>query len=187
MEQLKLTEYQQAIYDTHIVDEWSTKMGNKTTVVTLVMRNGYEATGTSACTNPEEYEFEIGEHYARVRALEEVMHHISFMRQQESFERQSKRVYKGGLVLNGGTTYEEPLEGERIIPLDKSTRVFSNAETEEILKSLKGVFGNFSEQQLDGLANSVKTITEVQSKKSANEIAEQILKGMKNMNKKRGL
>lgn len=186
MEKLKLTEYQQAIYDTHIVDEWSTKMGNKTTVVTLIMRNGYEATGTSACTNPEEYEFEIGEHYARVRALEEVMHHISFMRQQEVFERQTKRVYKGGLVLNSEATYPEPEESERIIPLNKKTRVLNREETEKLLEEL----GRITSKTLSGFIGTEdfsNIAINLENKKSAKQIAEEILKGMKKMDTKRGL
>lgn len=83
MSELKLTEYQQNLFNKHVVHSWSVKIGEKTTVVVIKLENGFEITGTSACVNPMDFVFEIGEHYALVDALNQLDGFIGFMRQEE--------------------------------------------------------------------------------------------------------
>jgi len=55
-----------------IVEERDYKLGEKTTCVVLILRNGFEVVGTSACVDPANYNHEIGKTYARKRALDKV-------------------------------------------------------------------------------------------------------------------
>lgn len=55
-----------------IEHEESHKIGEKTTVVLLRLRNGFEVIGTSGCVDPKNYNHEIGVGYARKRALDKV-------------------------------------------------------------------------------------------------------------------
>lgn len=55
-----------------IVSEDSWKIGQKTTVVLLTLRNGFEAVGTSACVDPANYNAEIGKCIARERAIDKI-------------------------------------------------------------------------------------------------------------------
>lgn len=55
-----------------IVKEESFKLGLKTTVVLLTLKNGFEVIGKSGCVDPSNYDHELGVKYARERALNEV-------------------------------------------------------------------------------------------------------------------
>lgn len=55
-----------------IKDEQVMKVGNKTTLVLLILENGFEIIGTSACVNPAEYDHEIGRSLARKRAIDKI-------------------------------------------------------------------------------------------------------------------
>lgn len=79
----KLNEYQQEIYDTHIEHKWQMKIGRKTTVVVLRMKNGFEVVGSSACVNVEDFNYVIGEHFAMVDALEKIGSFLAFAKQNE--------------------------------------------------------------------------------------------------------
>ncbi|PGO60689.1 Gp49 family protein [Priestia megaterium] len=88
MTELKLNEYQQKLYDENVVHSWTTKIGRKTTVVTLSLKNGFEVTGVTGCVNPKDYDFNIGYHYALVDALSQADGFIGYARQEELHKQQ---------------------------------------------------------------------------------------------------
>lgn len=123
MTELKLNEYQQKLYDENVVHSWTTKIGRKTTVVTLSLKNGFEVTGVSGCVNPKDYDFNIGYHYALVDALSQVDWFIGYARQEELHKQEqvmqmTSHWHNGGLVkgeeiktgtiLASGTNLAEP-------------------------------------------------------------------------------
>lgn len=55
-----------------IAQEFDWKAGEKTTIVLLKLKNGFEVVGTSACVDAAAYDHEIGKKYARERALSKV-------------------------------------------------------------------------------------------------------------------
>lgn len=55
-----------------IYKEFDYKLGDKTTVVLLKLKNDFEVIGISACVDPEKYDHEIGKKFARQRALDKV-------------------------------------------------------------------------------------------------------------------
>lgn len=48
------------------------RMGAKTTVCLLTLRNGFEVVGSSACVDPANFDFEVGKHLAKEDALRKV-------------------------------------------------------------------------------------------------------------------
>lgn len=66
---MKLTE---EYIESQIERTEAVKVGQKTTVVVLTLKNGFEVIGTSACIDPAEYNMEVGTTYARKRAVEKV-------------------------------------------------------------------------------------------------------------------
>ena len=64
--------YEQALLSKWVSGQEAARVGRKTTVVCLQMKNGYEVIGTSACVNPEEYEYDLGVFYATKDALTKV-------------------------------------------------------------------------------------------------------------------
>lgn len=55
-----------------IVSEEYTKMGKKTTVCLLTLRNGFEITGTSGCVDPANFDEAIGRKFAKEQAVEKI-------------------------------------------------------------------------------------------------------------------
>lgn len=55
-----------------LVAEWDYKLGEKTTVVLLKLKSGFEVLGHSGCVDPASYNHEVGKKYARERALSKV-------------------------------------------------------------------------------------------------------------------
>lgn len=66
---MKLTE---EIIESRVVEQLDYKVGNKTTVVVLILVNGFEVVGTSACVDPKDYNHDLGILYARKRAIDKV-------------------------------------------------------------------------------------------------------------------
>jgi hypothetical protein len=54
------------------------KLGEKTTVVLLKLKNGFEITGVSGCVDPALYDHELGKKYARERAISRVWELLAF-------------------------------------------------------------------------------------------------------------
>ena len=48
------------------------KAGEKTTVCVLTLRNGFEIVGSSACVDPENFDLEVGQKWARKDAVDQV-------------------------------------------------------------------------------------------------------------------
>lgn len=48
------------------------KVGRKTTLAVLTLKNGFEVIGSSACVDPDNYDGEIGATYARRRAIDKI-------------------------------------------------------------------------------------------------------------------
>lgn len=48
------------------------KVGEKTTLVLLKLKNGFEVVGTSACVDPANYNHEVGVGFAKKRAMDKV-------------------------------------------------------------------------------------------------------------------
>jgi hypothetical protein len=115
MTELKLNEYQQKLYDENVVHSWTTKIGRKTTVVTLSLKNGFEVTGVSGCVNPKDYDFNIGYHYALVDALSQADGYIGYARQEELHKQQqvmqmTSSWHNGGLVKEVTFSNNTPTE-----------------------------------------------------------------------------
>lgn len=68
----KKTSLTEADVEAAIVHEEDVKLGEKTTVVMLRLKNGFEVVGTSGCVDPANYDHEIGKKYARKRAIDKV-------------------------------------------------------------------------------------------------------------------
>lgn len=83
--ELKLTEYQESLFDSYVENAEAYKLGQKTTVVILTLHNGFELVGTSACVNPADFNEEIGSHYALVDALDKLDGFAGFLRQENDF------------------------------------------------------------------------------------------------------
>ena len=66
-----------------IADKKFSKLGEKTTVCLLTLRNGFEVTGTSSCVDPREYSQEIGERLAYEKAELEVWKLEAYLLQQK--------------------------------------------------------------------------------------------------------
>lgn len=79
--ELKLTEYQNHLFNEHVAKVNYVYVGKKTTVCLLTLLNGFEIVGTSACVDPASFVKEIGNHYALVDALEKLDGFIGFARQ----------------------------------------------------------------------------------------------------------
>ena len=62
----------QSQIDSCIAEELDYRIGNKTTCVVLVLKNGFEVVGTSACVDPAKYDHEIGKSFARKRAVDKI-------------------------------------------------------------------------------------------------------------------
>jgi hypothetical protein len=80
---MQLSEYQQRLYN-----EWVNycsvfRAGEKTTIAVLILKNGFEVVGTSACVDPKDFVFSLGYHYAVVDALKKLDELVGFQRQVE--------------------------------------------------------------------------------------------------------
>lgn len=79
---MKLTEYQQ-----ELLNKWAKiidfqRVGVKTTICVLTLGNGFEIIGTSACVDPNDFDEELGRHYAKVEAVKKLDELAGFYKQQ---------------------------------------------------------------------------------------------------------
>ncbi len=70
-----------------IVQQHELKLGSKTTVVLLVLENGFEVTGVSACVSAENYVHEIGVRIAREAAIKKIWELEGYLLQAKIHER----------------------------------------------------------------------------------------------------
>lgn len=66
------------------------RLGCKTTVCFITLKNGFEIVGTSACVNPEDFDKEIGEKWAEKDAMDQLEKYEGYRRQDEVADK--KRV-----------------------------------------------------------------------------------------------
>jgi hypothetical protein len=66
------------------------RIGEKTTVCCLKLKNGFEVIGTSACVNPKDFDVELGEKYAYEAAIIKLEELEGFHRQQILFTAEMK-------------------------------------------------------------------------------------------------
>ena len=71
---------------TAIKAEWDYKVGEKTTIVVLLLHNGFEVVGTSGCVDAANYDHETGKKYARERAITKVWELEGYRLQQSMLE-----------------------------------------------------------------------------------------------------
>lgn len=64
-----------------IVDRTNQKLGRKTTVVVLILRNGFEIVGESSCVEVDNYDHDLGVRLATERAREKVWMVLGFLLQ----------------------------------------------------------------------------------------------------------
>jgi len=76
----------QEMIDAAIKAEWDFRVGDKTTIVVLQLRNGFEVVGTSACVDAANYDHETGKKYARERAISKVWELEGYRLQQSLIE-----------------------------------------------------------------------------------------------------
>lgn len=68
-----------------IVSEEYSKLGSKTTICLLTLKNGYELIGMSACVDPAEFDMEAGKKFARAKAVEQIWALEGYLLQQMKF------------------------------------------------------------------------------------------------------
>lgn len=76
------SERERELLERYVKKGFDEKVGHKTTVVCLMLNNGYEVVGTSACINPEDYDYELGVFYATKDALLRVKDIAGYLEQQ---------------------------------------------------------------------------------------------------------
>lgn len=62
----------QQMIDDSILKEEDFKIGQKTTIVLLTLKNGFEVVGVSGCVDPANYTHDIGVVNARKRAIDQI-------------------------------------------------------------------------------------------------------------------
>jgi hypothetical protein len=75
-----LGEYYLDILRRYVANYSFLRVGVKTTICVMTMKNGFEMIGTSACVNPSEFDQEIGDRCALKDALVKVEPMIGFAR-----------------------------------------------------------------------------------------------------------
>lgn len=78
-----LSDYNKNLFDKWVEKTEFQKMGKKTTACLLTLTNGFEVIGTSACINPERFDFVIGKQYALVDALDKLDELAGFVEQSK--------------------------------------------------------------------------------------------------------
>lgn len=91
--ELKLTEYQENLEKNWVAVVDYKKMGAKTTVALVTLKNGFEIVGTSACVNPANFNKEMGQHYALVDALKKLDELQGFQMQHADYLQATKDYY----------------------------------------------------------------------------------------------
>jgi hypothetical protein len=77
-----------------VVAEEVRRIGEKTTVCVFTLENGFEVVGSSACVDPNDYDFDIGMKYARENAYQKVWELEAYLLQENKFKNSK------GLLIN---------------------------------------------------------------------------------------
>lgn len=78
---MNFTKYEMELYKEWVMTVEYKRVGRKTTIALVTTEEGFEIVGTSACVNPNDYDQEIGEHYALKDALKKLDELTGFYRQ----------------------------------------------------------------------------------------------------------
>lgn len=66
----------------HFIKNWRTDtLGDKTTIVRAILRNGFEIVETSSCVSPENYDERIGQEFCMKKIKEKVWELLGFLLQ----------------------------------------------------------------------------------------------------------
>lgn len=77
-----LTEFEKDLYRTWVEVETHSHFNNKTTVLVIKLKNGFEIVGTSGCEDPTKFSGDLGRQYALKRALASLGEFTAFYRAQ---------------------------------------------------------------------------------------------------------
>ena len=71
-----------------------TRIGKKTTIALLTVESGFEIVGTSACVNPDDYDFEVGKEWALKNAISKLEDYKAFMTQITFSTKKEERAFE---------------------------------------------------------------------------------------------
>lgn len=71
----------QKMVDDFILETWTTTLGEKTTVVRALLKNGFEIVESSACVDPENYSEEMGKEICLEKIKDKIWGHLGFLLQ----------------------------------------------------------------------------------------------------------
>lgn len=82
----KLTDCQKNLLDEWVDDVVATTISEKTVLVILKCKNGFEIIGHGSCIDPGNFSFTTGQYYGLVQALSKLDELIGFYNQQKLYE-----------------------------------------------------------------------------------------------------
>lgn len=82
---VEYTKHEQNLLDEWVMSQETKRIGFKTTIVCLIMKNGYEVIGMSACVNPEHYDEQTGIYWATKDALSKMDPIVGYIMQEKMF------------------------------------------------------------------------------------------------------
>lgn len=82
---MEYTKHEQDLLNNWVISQESARIGRKTTIVCLVMKNGFEVIGMSSCVNPEQYDEQIGVYWATKDALTKLNPIVGYITQEQLF------------------------------------------------------------------------------------------------------
>jgi len=94
----KLTTPRLDLFDQWVSGFTYARMGEKTTVVLLKLKNGFEVVGTSACVDPTLFEAGTGFYWALVDALNKLNELAGFHRQEQAALSTGVEIRMDGLI-----------------------------------------------------------------------------------------
>jgi len=94
----KKTSVTEECVESAIQSEEYLTVGKKTTVCVLTLKNGFEVVGTSACVDVNNYSQEVGQPYARKKAIDQVWTHLASILQAELNQRCCNEVVSEALA-----------------------------------------------------------------------------------------
>lgn len=71
----------QKMVDDFILETWTTTLGEKTTVVRALLKNGFEIVESSACVDPENYSETIGKEICLEKIKDKIWDYLGFLLQ----------------------------------------------------------------------------------------------------------
>lgn len=90
------TTYERDLYADQVESEYHEYFNNKTTIVVLRLKSGFEVTGVSSCEHKHNFKVDLGHAYAVKDALKKLGELVTYYRAQRHYEDQerSKQLIK---------------------------------------------------------------------------------------------